>query len=224
MDPKFGPYAKQELAKGFRAALIARQVFLPKGHFALDAEYHASGFFQSKLALVNPEILAVAAEFIAAEIAMVAAEVEMLVAPPGCGIALTTLAAASLTKQPRRYAPLVVHAIAQGGGLDFFPAFRSTLEGRKAVVVEWFCDGRNNGTALAEAASHTGAEILAVAAVWNAGPTRQTLRGVPILAAIEEEFELFPADNCPLCRSGQPVDAERGAGPEFVEARLALAL
>ncbi len=208
------------LVNGFRSALIEHRVFLPEGHFALDTEYHAARFFQSELALVTPEIRAAAASFIAGKIP---AGVEVLVAPPGSGVALAPLVAVLLSARPFYGAPLLSYASALGGTIAFLPAFQRIMAGRKAAIIEWFLDERNNGTALAEAASRAGAEVLAVVAAWNAGPAQETLQKVPIRAAIEEEFELFLADNCPLCRSGQPVDAEHGAGPEFVEARLALA-
>ena len=113
--------------------------------------------------------------------------------------------------------PAVYAEKAPEGGMTLRRGYDALVRGRRVVVVE---DVVNTGGSLAEAIHAVRAAngtVVGAVALCNRGGVTAAALDVPVLQSLVElSLESWPAEECPLCRRGVPVDTSVGKGREFL--------
>jgi orotate phosphoribosyltransferase len=92
--------------------------------------------------------------------------------------------------------------------------YENVVPGRRVLVVD---DVVNTGYSLrgaVQAVRDAGGVVVGAAAVVRRGRTPEV--GVPLHSLLDYELESWPADECPLCAAGVPVNTEYAHGRDFV--------
>ena len=77
--------------------------------------------------------------------------------------------------------------------------------GQRVVVVEdVVTTGRSTREVIA-ILDDLGAEVIGVASIVNRSGTAQPFSPLPSRTLLEVDFPTWPADECPLCRDGEPI-------------------
>ena len=132
-----------------------------------------------------------------------------VVAGPATGGALLAHTVAGLldsrrdiTRTPTMFAPFVVDAY-RGPGLSRF--YRQQIVGKNVLIVD---DVRNTGQTLSRCATiarSAGGKVIATAELYDRMEATADA-GAPNFALAEYKApENYPADRCPLCKSGTPI-------------------
>lgn len=114
---------------------------------------------------------------------------------------------------------LSVYAEKKEGDLQLTRGYNDLVNGKKVVVVE---DLTTTGGSLKQAivaVQQAGGIVVAAAVMVNKNPKEVTSAyfGVPFFALAEMPVELYSAEQCPLCKSGVPINTTIGHGKAFVE-------
>ncbi len=116
--------------------------------------------------------------------------------------------------------PSVYAEKAPDGGMVLKRGYDRLVAGRRVLVVE---DVLHTGGSVREtvrAVERAGGRVVAVAAICNRGGVRAEDVGAPALVALVTlALDSWPAEDCPLCRAGVPVNTDVGKGRELVAAR-----
>jgi orotate phosphoribosyltransferase len=103
------------------------------------------------------------------------------------------------------------------GGMALRRGYDALVRGRRVLVVE---DVVNTGGSLADAVAAVraaGGTVVGAVALCNRGGVTAAALGVPALhALVELSLDSWPAEECPLCRRGVPVNTAVGKGREFL--------
>ncbi len=116
---------------------------------------------------------------------------------------------------------LSVYAEKKDGDLQLTRGYDALVKGKNVVVVE---DLTTTGGSLKQAivaVQAAGGNVVAAAVMVNKNPTQVTSAffGVPFFALTELPVELYSAENCPLCKSGVPINTTIGHGQKFLDSK-----
>jgi len=116
--------------------------------------------------------------------------------------------------------PAVYAEKAADGGMVLRRGYDRLVHERRVLVVE---DVVNTGGSLAgaiRAVRGAGGTVVGAVALCNRGGVTAAALDVPVLVALVElSLKSWPADECPLCRRGVPIDTSVGKGREFLAGR-----
>ncbi len=103
------------------------------------------------------------------------------------------------------------------GGYEVRRGYQDIVPGKRVLMVE---DVINTGQSIMNAMSavrRVGGEIVALAALCNRGGMRVEELGVPRLEAlVNVSLPQWPAERCPMCAEGMPINTTVGKGQEFL--------
>ncbi|MBU1179769.1 phosphoribosyltransferase [Patescibacteria group bacterium] len=144
-------------------------------------------------------------------------QTKAVIGPATGGIILSGVMADCLARWQRREV-LAIYARKMPDKENFFLKKRyEELIARKRVILA--DDVLNSGGSLrrlAEPVRNARAEILGAAVLVNRGNVNAKQLGIPRLhSLIELPFDSWPADNCPLCAQGIPINTEVGKRVEY---------
>ncbi len=105
-----------------------------------------------------------------------------------------------------------------GGGFGFRSSHEPLVRGAKVLVVEDTINSGGTSQDTVAASRRSGAEVVAVAGIWNRGGVTAEKLGVPKLySLIDLQMDNYPAANCPLCAEGRPINTAVGHGLDFLK-------
>ena len=114
-----------------------------------------------------------------------------------------------------------VYAERADGGMVLRRGYDRWIAGRRVLVVE---DVLNTGGSVREtvrAVEAAGGRVVVAAALVNRGGVTPADVGVPALVSLLAlPLDSWTAAECPLCRTGVPVNTDVGKGREFVRATM----
>lgn len=121
-------------------------------------------------------------------------------------------------------AVLAVYAEEEGSGAARRRVFRrgygDLLAGRRVLIVEDILTTGISARLVVDAVRASGGEALGVGALCNRGDVSAASLGVPeLLTLIDVPLQSYSADECPLCRSGVPIETRVGKGAAFLAQR-----
>lgn len=113
-----------------------------------------------------------------------------------------------------------VYAEKADDGMALRRGYDRLVRDRRVLVVE---DVLNTGGSVQQANAAVraaGGTVVAVAALCNRGGVTAAQLGVPALhVLVSLSLDSWPAEQCPLCRDGVPVNTDVGKGRAFVASR-----
>ncbi len=168
-----------------------------QGHFLLSSGLHSADYLQCALYLAHPRRAAHAGGLLAGAIVEAGLDPEIIVAPAMGGLIIGHETARALDL------PFIFTERAEGEmvlrrGFGLAP-------GQRVVVVE---DVVTTGRSTREVISileGLGAEVTGVASQVNRSGDLQPFAPLPSRALLEVEFPTWKAEECPLCRDGEPI-------------------
>ena len=185
------------------------QVLMLDGHFDFGNGYHGRLYLNPHQLFRYPStIWRFAQDLIDVLPASVLDQAEVVAGPATGGALLAHTVAGlldsrrAITGTPTMFAPFVVDAY-RGPGLSRF--YRQQIAGKKILIVD---DVRNTGQTLARCATiarSAGGIVIGTAEIYDRMEATSDA-GAPNVALAEYKApENYPADRCPLCKSGVPI-------------------
>jgi orotate phosphoribosyltransferase len=138
--------------------------------------------------------------------------VDTVAAPSMWGAALAQWVGYFL--QPRA---TVVFAQPENGGFHIPDTLRDALTGRRVLLVDNLIISGETMRRFAEVISNEEADIVGAATLWCTSQPPITSR--PIFSVFNSRYPVYPADDCPLCAKGVPVETNPFTGWERVAGR-----
>lgn len=97
------------------------------------------------------------------------------------------------------------------------------VAGKKVLVVEDVLNTGGSAAATVKAVQASGGEVVGCSALCNRSADKKAaaeLIAVPLSALLEVEMDNYPADKCPYCAEGRPINLELGHGLKFIQELL----
>jgi orotate phosphoribosyltransferase len=178
-----------------------------RGHFAYESGDHGDVWLALELLFRDPRRLQPLAALLAQRLRAQQAD---LVCAPLVGGALVGLGVAHELGLAYAYAERHPPSPGHSARYALPPALRAGLAGKRVIVVD---DAINAGSAAAacvrEVAACGGRAVALAALVVRESAPAELARSLalPVEALLAVPWQIWPADGCPRCRSGQPLDA-----------------
>lgn len=169
-----------------------------RGHFLLSSGLHSGDYLQCALHLAHPRRAEAAGARLADRIGAAGAVPELVVGP-AMGALIIGHETARALDVPFLFTERVNGAMCLRRGFAVAP-------GQRVVVVE---DVITTGTSTREVIAilaAAGATVVAVGSLANRSGRANPFAPLPYHALLELDFPTWPADDCPLCREGVPID------------------
>jgi orotate phosphoribosyltransferase len=200
---------KDEIREKALKDLQQLHVLMLDGHFDFGNGYHGRLYLNPHQLFRYPStIWRFAQELIDVLPASVLDQTEVVAGPATGGALLAHTVAGLLdsrrdiTRTPTMFAPFVVDAY-RGPGLSRF--YRQQIVGKNVLIVD---DVRNTGQTLSRCATiarSAGGKVIATAELYDRMEATADA-GAPNFALAEyKASKNYPADRCPLCKSGTPI-------------------
>jgi orotate phosphoribosyltransferase len=107
---------------------------------------------------------------------------------------------------------------AAGKGRTFRRGYDALVAGRRVLVVEDILTTGGSARTVVDAVARAGGSVVGVAALCNRGGVTAEGLGAPTLYSLASvPLESWPAEQCPLCAAGAPVNTRLGKGAAFVK-------
>ncbi len=145
--------------------------------------------------------------------------IEVVLGPTIGGVALSQWTSFWLA-QTTTNQTLALYAEKQAdGSFALTRGYDKLIAGKRTLVVEDILTTGGSVKKVVDAARKCGAVIVGVSAICNRGNvTAEMVGDVPRLESlIELDFETWSEEECPLCKSGAPINTSVGKGREFLK-------
>ncbi|MDR0666321.1 MAG: orotate phosphoribosyltransferase [Campylobacteraceae bacterium] len=177
-----------------------------EGHFLLSSGNHSRYYLQSAKVLENPRVAAELAVELAKQIKLAGIKADCVCAPALGGILAGYELARALNIRS-------IFTERVEGKMTLRRGFE-VKEGEQFIICEDIITTGGSALETAKTIAQMGGKIVAFAALANRGfcarkssgkqakPNCQLPYDVPFFALADFEFEIFSADNCPMCKLG----------------------
>ncbi|MEA3384130.1 MAG: orotate phosphoribosyltransferase [Campylobacterota bacterium] len=179
---------------------------LLEGHFKLSSGNHSGFYLQSAKVLEDPKTAKLLAEALAEQIKASGIQVDAVCSPALGGLIAGFALATALDVR-------FIFAERVDGDMSIRRGFE-VKDGEKYIICEDIITTGGSALEAAKQVEADGGEIVAYAALANRGfCTRSGCNdepktncklptNIPLFALEDFTFEMYPADNCPLCKDG----------------------
>ncbi len=206
------------MKQDFMARLAALGAVLDNDHFVYASGYHGPAHINKRAVVVHTAEVSSFCEEMARLAHEVDPDIDAVVAPAVGAIALGIVTAdklAMLTSRP------VSFFIAEKDGDGFVVKTEPhLLSGTRVMVVEDILTTGGSAKKAIELARSLGANVVGVAALVNRGGVTPGVLGVEhLVTLVNVDMSTYPANECPLCEEGKPVNTHIGHGAAFMAKR-----
>jgi len=146
-------------------------------------------------------------------------EIDVVIAPAIGGVILSQWVAHHLEEvTDRNVLALYAEKVDYGNGFDLRRGYDKHVNGRRILVVEDILTTGGSARKVVEVARGLGGEVVGVGALCNRGRvTAEKVGDVPKLESLVNlTLDSWTAENCPLCKSGKPINTKVGKGRKFL--------
>ena len=145
-------------------------------------------------------------------------DIDVVAAPAMGGIILSQWTAHHLSNIKGKEI-LGVYAEKKDDDLVFTRGYDKFLNGTNVLVIEDLCTTGGSLKKVIDSAKACGANVVACSVMVNRDPQNVTeaVFGVPFSPLAEYETASYSAEECPMCKTGIPVNTKVGHGKKFVE-------
>lgn len=189
-----------------------------KGHFVLKSGRHASVYINKDAVYMNPKAVAILCmdmgqPFVTKDPSK---RIEIVVGPAIGGVILASYTAKHLGFDGDDV--LSLFADKDGDGFVIKRGYDAFVRGKHVLVVEDIMTTGGSVRGTIQAVEAVGGTVMGVAALCNRGKLTADALGVPkLVSLVEMSFDTWVADDCELCRTGQPINIDVGHGKRYVE-------
>jgi orotate phosphoribosyltransferase len=188
-------------------------------HFVYSSGRHSSVYINKDALYLHTETISSLCRLMT--LPFVADQVDVVVGPVSGGIVLSQWAAHHLTT--RRVAGETLAVYAEKGSDEvekrffFGRGYDRYIPGSNILVVEDVLTTGGSARQVIDLVRQHGGNVIGLSALCNRGSVQPTDVGdVPVKALVTITLETYPAEACPFCRDGVPVNTTLGKGRAFV--------
>lgn len=145
-------------------------------------------------------------------------DIDVVAAPAMGGIILSQWTAHHLSQMKGKEI-LGVYAEKKDDDLVFTRGYDKFLHGANVLVIEDLCTTGGSLKKVIDSAKSCGANVIAASVMVNRDPQNvdESVFGVPFSPLAVYETASYSAEECPMCKTGIPVNTKVGHGKKFVE-------
>ena len=148
-------------------------------------------------------------------------EVDVVVSPALGGIVLSQWVAFHLSNMKNREIFAVYAEKTPEKNMVFTRGYDRYISGKRILVVEDVFNTGGSAKKTVEAVRAAGGNVVAVAGIVNRNPetVNSGFFGAPLHVLCEFKLSAFEEMDCPMCRSGIPINTEVGHGKKYLESK-----
>jgi orotate phosphoribosyltransferase len=148
-------------------------------------------------------------------------EIDAVIGPSVGGIILSSWTAYHLSQIKGKEVLGVYTEKDESGNQIFKRGYDKIVSGKKVVIVEDLTTTGGSAKKVVETAKSVGANVVGVVVMVNKNPKDVTSEyfGVPFFFLDVLEVQVYDEAECPLCKSGVPIDTRVGHGKKYLEAK-----
>ena len=188
-------------------------------HFVLTSGKHASAYINKDALYPHTG----AASFVGQEFAerVKDLEIDTVVGPALGGIILAQWTAHHLSKRKGKEIFAVYTEKTPDGGQIFTRGYDRFVRGKNVLVVEDLTSTGGSAMKVVEAIRRSGGRVAGVCVMVNRNPEEVTegYFGAPFFPLDVFKVEAYEEANCPMCKSGVPVNTSVGHGKKYLAAK-----
>ena len=207
--------------EAIKELLVKSGGWLENDHFVFTNGNHSDNYVNKDALYPHTDYASALGEAMAQ--AMQGWNPEVVVSPALGGIVLTQWTAHHLSRLLGREVLAVYAEKAEGPvkSFEFTRGYDKLVEGKRAVVVEDNLTTGGSVRKVVELVRATAGEVVGVVAMLNRGGVDIDAVGNPphFESIIEAELKSWPAEACPLCTTGVPVNTKIGKGKKFLQSQ-----
>lgn len=199
--------------------LTETKVILNNSHFIGTSGKHLDSYIQKDLLYPHTEKVSRVGELFADKLKDIDAAV--VVGPALGGIILSQWTAFHLSKLKGHEVLSVYTEKTADGGMAFTRGYDAFIKGQKIIVVEDTTTTGGSAKKVVEAVRAAGGEVAAVSVMANRNPdeVNEAYFGAKFLPLLELTLNSYEEADCPMCKSGVPVNTTFGHGKKYLEAK-----
>ena len=198
---------------GILSIFKAYGALLTNDHFIYASGMHGHQYVNKDALFAHPPAISMLSREIAERFSDLG--IETVVGPALGGIILSQWTAYHLSRIMMREV-YAVFAEKQDKKFYFGRGYDAQICGRHVLVVEDVITKGDSARAVIEAVRNVGGSAESLGVLWNRGGLLKNDFGVFRLSAlISFSLEAWPAEDCPLCKNGIPVNRYIGRGKEL---------
>jgi orotate phosphoribosyltransferase len=188
-------------------------------HFVLTSGKHAAAYINKDALYPHTEATSSVCREFAEKVK--ALEVDTVVGPALGGIILSQWTAYHLSKLKGKEVFAVYTEKTPDGGQRFTRGSDRFVIHQSVLVVEDLTTTGGSAKKVVDEVRRLGGKVAAVCVMVNRNPEEVTEAyfGAPFFPLAELKIDAYEEADCPLCRTGVPVNASVGHGKEFLAAR-----
>ncbi len=198
------------------------EALLPDDHFVGTSGGHIDTYINKDMLFMHPEA--------ASEVGALFAEkykdrdIEAVVAPALGGIILSQWTAYHLSKLKGREVLGIYTEKTVENGQIFTRGYDAFVRGKKVLIVEDLTTTGQSVMKVVNAVKQAGGEVVEVCVMINKNPeaVNTSALGVPFGWLGEYPVAVHTAEDCPMCKSGVPVNTKVGHGKKFLAAQAVI--
>lgn len=180
------------------------------GHFQYTSGRHGDTYVNKDALYLQPPQTSI----VCRELAQRAVDLrpDAVVSPALGGIVLAQWTAFHLTEISGKNTLAIYAEKNPDASFAFRRGYAESLRGARVIVVEDILTTGKSAARVIQLTQSSGAEVLGLFALWNRGGiTAAELGGVSRFEAlVESKFESWLPKDCPMCRSGKPLNTRLG--------------
>ena len=204
-----------------RKILESSGTLIKNDHFVYASGDHGSGWVAKDLINLRPELAHRLGQLLAEEVQAQGFRPDLICGPAIVGVICAQYVALALKAR----CVFAERLVGEGGKTEKFEIKRGYDEMIRAQSVLIVDDVVNTGFSVrltCEAVVQSGGHPMGIAAYVNRGNVGAVDLGVEVFIYLDEVLlPSWPADECPLCKAGVPVNVRYAHGSEFVASEQA---